>query len=60
MEEAEEWLKQAPFDGGTEIEVRPVFESEDSGAELTPELRNRSSAGASRYPLESSGCRSFV
>lgn len=39
MEEAVEWLKRAPFDGGTEIELRPIFETEDSGAELTPELR---------------------
>src|SRR3954462_6480394 len=29
MEEAVEWLKRAPFDGGTEIELRPVFEAED-------------------------------
>ena len=29
MDEALEWLKRAPFDGGTEIEVRPVFETED-------------------------------
>src|SRR5512138_1273887 len=37
MDEALEWLKRAPFDGGTEIELRPVFELEDFGAELTPE-----------------------
>ena len=41
MDEAVEWLKRAPFDGGTEIELRPVFESEDFGAELTPELREK-------------------
>jgi hypothetical protein len=39
MDEALEWLKKAPFDGGTEIEVRPIFESDDFGKELTPELR---------------------
>ena len=39
IEEAVEWLKRAPFDGGTEIELRPVFEAEDFGAEFTPELR---------------------
>ena len=39
IEEAVEWLKRAPFDGGTEIELRPIFESEDFGKELTPELR---------------------
>ena len=41
MEEAIEWLKRSPFDGGTEIEVRQVFEAEDFGAELTPELREQ-------------------
>ena len=41
MEEAVEWLKRAPFDGGAEIELRPVFEAEDFGAELTPELREQ-------------------
>ena len=39
MDEAIEWLKRAPFDGGTEIEIRPVFEAEDFGKEFTPELR---------------------
>ena len=39
MDEALEWLKRAPFDGGTEIEIRPVFEAQDFGKELTPELR---------------------
>ena len=40
-EEAAEWLKRAPFDGGTEIELRPVFEMEDFGANMTPELREQ-------------------
>ena len=39
MDEAIEWLKRAPFDGGTELEVRPVFEAEDFVKEFTPELR---------------------
>lgn len=39
MDEAIEWLKRAPFGGGTEIEIRQVFEPEDFGAQLTPELR---------------------
>ena len=39
VEEAVEWLKRAPFDGGTEVEIRPIFEAEDFGKELTPELR---------------------
>jgi hypothetical protein len=41
MEEAVEWLKRAPFDGGTEVEIRQVFEAEDFGAELTPELKEQ-------------------
>lgn len=41
FEEAVEWLKRAPFDGGTEIELRPIFEMEDFGAALTPELREQ-------------------
>jgi hypothetical protein len=40
-EEAIEWLKRAPFDGGTEVELRQVFEAEDFGANLTPELREQ-------------------
>jgi hypothetical protein len=38
-EEAIEWLKRAPFGGGVEIELRPIFETDDFGEELTPELR---------------------
>ena len=39
MEEAVTWLKRAPFDGGSEVEIRPIFEAEDFGKEYTPELR---------------------
>ena len=39
MEDAIAWLKKAPFDGGTEVEIRPVFEADDFGKEFTPELR---------------------
>jgi hypothetical protein len=39
IEEAVEWLKRAPFDGGVEVTIRPIFEPEDFGKELTPELR---------------------
>jgi hypothetical protein len=41
LEDAIEWLKRAPFDGGVELEIRPIFEAEDFGANLTPELRAR-------------------
>ena len=40
-EEAIEWLKRAPFDGGTEVELRQVFEAEDFGPSFTPELREQ-------------------
>ena len=39
LDEAAEWLKRAPFGGGTEVEIRQIFEAEDFGAEFTPELR---------------------
>jgi hypothetical protein len=38
-DEAIEWLERAPFDGGVEIELRQIFEDEDFGEQLTPELR---------------------
>ncbi len=41
MEEAVEWLKRAPFGGGTEVEIRQVFEIEDFGENATPEIRER-------------------
>lgn len=41
IDEAVEWLKRAPFDGGAEVEIRPVFEAEDFGDEFTPELREQ-------------------
>jgi hypothetical protein len=41
MEEAVEWLKRAPFTDGEEVELRPVFEADDFGAEFTPELREQ-------------------
>ena len=42
LDEAIEWLKQAPFDGGVEVEIRPIFESEDFLAEYgNPELAER-------------------
>jgi hypothetical protein len=38
MQEAIEWLKKAPFED-TEVEIRQVFENEDFGEALTPEVR---------------------
>jgi hypothetical protein len=40
-DEAVEWMKRAPFDGGAEIEIRQVFDAEDFGEALTPELREQ-------------------
>ena len=41
MDEAIEWIKRAPFGGGTQIELRPVFEAEDFGEAITPEAREQ-------------------
>lgn len=38
MDEAIDWVKRAPFQE-TELEIRPLFEAKDFGAEFTPELR---------------------
>ena len=39
-DEAIEWLKRAPFDGGTEVEIRQVFETADfAPGDPTGELR---------------------
>ena len=41
MDEAVEWARRCPnpMPGPSVLEIRPVFEAEDFGAELTPELR---------------------
>jgi hypothetical protein len=43
LDEAIEWAKRCPnpMPGDSEIEIRPVFEADDFGAELTPELRRQ-------------------
>jgi hypothetical protein len=43
MQEAIEWAKRCPnpMPGASDLEIRPVFESEDFGAEFTPELRQQ-------------------
>ena len=40
IDDAIEWIKRSPFED-TEIEIRPMFETEDFGAEFTPELREQ-------------------
>jgi hypothetical protein len=52
-EEAIEWVKRAPFDGGVEIEIRQVFEAADFGDALPADVRKeeegrRSFAAAKR------------
>ena len=41
LDEAIEWAKRCPnpMPGPSELEIRPVYEAEDFGAEFTPELR---------------------
>jgi hypothetical protein len=43
MEEAIEWVKRCPnpHEGESEIEIRQVFEAEDFGPALTPELKEQ-------------------
>ncbi|MFZ0733801.1 MAG: YciI family protein [Candidatus Sulfotelmatobacter sp.] len=38
-DEALEWLKRAPFEGGEEVEIRPIYEAADFGENLTPKLK---------------------
>ena len=46
MEEAIEWVRRCPnpHPGESEIEIRPVFEAEDFGAALTPEIQAQNAA----------------
>ena len=43
LDEAIEWVKRCPnpMPGESDIEIRPIFEAEDFGAEFTPELRKQ-------------------
>lgn len=41
LEDAIDWLKRAPFETGDEVEIRQVFEVEDFGEAMTPELREQ-------------------
>ena len=46
MDEAIEWGKRCPnpMPGPSELEIRPLYEAEDFGAEFTPELRAQEEA----------------
>jgi hypothetical protein len=43
MDEAIAWVKRCPnpMESDSDIEIRPLFEAEDFGAEFTPELREQ-------------------
>jgi hypothetical protein len=41
MEEAVQWLKRAPFDGGAEVEIRQIFEPEEFAIAYSPEVQER-------------------
>ncbi len=49
-EEAIEWLKRAPFNGGVEIELREVFEQEDFGSQLPRSSKSNRGVCARRWP----------
>ncbi len=53
-EEVIEWMKRAPFDGGTEIEIRPVYEAEDFGTALPDSVREAEDRMARRSRRSSS------
>jgi hypothetical protein len=45
LDEAVEWIRRSPFrKGNEELEIRRVFEAEDFGDNLTPELRAQEAA----------------
>jgi len=41
LADAIDWLKKAPFDGGTELEIRQIFDAADFGEAFTPELQEQ-------------------
>jgi hypothetical protein len=54
LEEAIEWVKRCPnpMNADSEIEIRQIFETEDFGAELTPELREQEERQRQRLAAE--------
>jgi len=41
LADAIDWLKKAPCDGGTELEIRQIFDAADFGEAFTPELQEQ-------------------
>jgi len=54
-QEAVDWLQRAPFDGGEEVELRQIFEMEDFGKEMTPELRAQEKSQMERVAKNQKG-----
>ena len=54
MEEAIEWVKRCPNPTGAEaeIEIRQVFEADDFGANLTPEIREQEARLRAQMPAK--------
>lgn len=58
MDEAVEWLKRAPFDGGNAVEIRPIQEAEDFARDLgSPEIAERDARIKERVAAQTSGER---
>jgi hypothetical protein len=57
MDEAIEWLKKCPnpMQEECDVEIRPVFEAEDFGAEFTPELREQEERLRARIEQQAGG-----
>jgi hypothetical protein len=57
QEEAIEWVKRCPnpMNEDSEIEIRQIFDPEDFGAELTPELREREARMAEQMARNKEG-----
>ena len=57
MDEAIEWLKKCPNPTATEseVEIRPIFESDDFGAEYTPEARAQEDRLRAKIEQQSNG-----
>jgi hypothetical protein len=49
-DEAIEWVKRAPFTEG-DVEIRQIFEAEDFGPALTPELREQEERLRAQEPI---------
>ncbi len=56
-QEAIDWVKRAPFADGDEVEIRQLFEADDFGAELTPELREQEERLARQIKDRQGGAR---